>query len=136
MAPNNASAWNYLRGVLELSKTPFSSLTSFVLPYTRSRGQESDEGQIIDSDNPLPSSSSDLPAPAALEFIADVYEREAEGLRTSDEDGEKQPTFADRLRAQKRSEGGTDEDDDANTRMNISEQEGWWNFVLGGKVLL
>ena len=91
LAPNNASAWNYLRGVLELAKVPFSSLTSFVLPYTRRHGQESNDDQIIDLDNPLPSSSSDLPAPPALEFLADIYEREAEGLRTLDEDGEKGP---------------------------------------------
>lgn len=86
MAPNNASAWNYLRGVLDLAKTPFSSLTSFVLPYTRRHGQETDDEQIIDLDNPLPSTSSDLPAPPALEFLADIYEREAEGSRSSEQE--------------------------------------------------
>ena len=85
LAPNNASAWNYLRGVLELAKVPFSSLTSFVLPYTRRHGQETNDDQIIDLDNPLPSSSSDLPAPPALEFLADVYEREAESLRLTEQ---------------------------------------------------
>ncbi|KLO06398.1 protein prenylyltransferase [Schizopora paradoxa] len=85
LAPNNASAWNYIRGVLELAKIPFSSLTSFVLPYTRSHGQEADDDQIIDLDNPLPSSSSDLPAPPALEFLADIYERDAETLRSAEQ---------------------------------------------------
>jgi len=85
LAPNNASVWNYLRGVLDLSKTPFSTLTSFVLPYTRPHGHEANEEQIIDLDSPLPSSSADLPAPPALEFLADIYEREADALRASSE---------------------------------------------------
>ncbi|EJC98263.1 farnesyltransferase [Fomitiporia mediterranea MF3/22] len=76
LAPNNASAWNYLRGVLEHSGTPFSLLTGFVLPYTvsvqSSDGREDEK--ILDLENPRPSPGADLPCPAAIEFLADIYE--------------------------------------------------------------
>ena len=34
LAPNNSSAWNYLRGALEHTGTPFATLAPFVEPYT------------------------------------------------------------------------------------------------------
>jgi len=34
LAPNNPSAWNYLRGVLQKSSTPFAPLETFVITYT------------------------------------------------------------------------------------------------------
>ncbi|KAH8108791.1 farnesyltransferase [Phellopilus nigrolimitatus] len=74
LAPNNASAWNYLRGVLEHSETPFASLTEFVLPFTASPPSTSSEDSVIDLENPKPSAGADLPCPAAIEFLADVNE--------------------------------------------------------------
>ncbi|KAI0763476.1 protein prenylyltransferase [Trametes elegans] len=75
LAPNNPSAWNYLRGVLEFTKTPFGALKSFVEPYTAdkppSRGEE-----VVDLDNPLPTPDAELPCVAALEFLADIYEKQ------------------------------------------------------------
>ncbi len=77
LAPNNPSAWNYLRGALEHTNTPFSTLTTFVELYTTSqspsRGRDED---VVDLDNPPPSAGAQLPAVAALEFLADIYEKE------------------------------------------------------------
>ncbi|KAG8895170.1 CAAX geranylgeranyltransferase alpha subunit [Tulasnella sp. 403] len=101
VVPNNASAWNYLRGVLQKSSTPFSDLEAFVVPYTKpqptsttdssaipapSRTEPptapSTESDVIDFDHPKPSPTADLPAPLALEFLADVYVEKAKA--TSD----------------------------------------------------
>ncbi|KAI8972828.1 protein prenylyltransferase [Trametes punicea] len=76
LAPNNLSVWNYLRGVLEFTDTPFETLTSFVEPYTASRRLASGE-EVLDLDNPLPSEKAELPCVAALEFMADIYEKRA-----------------------------------------------------------
>jgi len=82
LAPNNPSAWNYLRGVLQTTRTPFSSVVSFVEPYTlqtRPFNPNADD-TIIDLDNPLPGEFAQLPCVEALEFLADVYEtRSGEG---------------------------------------------------------
>ncbi|EIW54989.1 protein prenylyltransferase [Trametes versicolor FP-101664 SS1] len=74
VAPNNASAWNYLRGVLETTRTPFEELTSFVEPYTASQRPAPGE-EVVDLDNPLPTERAELPCVAALEFMADAYEK-------------------------------------------------------------
>ncbi|OCH86328.1 protein prenylyltransferase [Obba rivulosa] len=75
LAPNNQSAWNYLRGVLDHTHTPYASLTSFVQPYTV--GAPSDpEDSIVDLENPRPSAGAELPSLPALEFLADIYEAE------------------------------------------------------------
>ncbi|KIJ61517.1 hypothetical protein HYDPIDRAFT_96237 [Hydnomerulius pinastri MD-312] len=75
-APNNASAWNYLRGVLDHSKTPYSSLKSFVTPYSvpHSSHQDVTSEDIVDLENPLPSPGAQLPCVAAIEFMADAHE--------------------------------------------------------------
>ncbi|THH11951.1 hypothetical protein EW145_g356 [Phellinidium pouzarii] len=77
LAPNNASAWNYLHGVLEHSETPFAMLEQFVLPFTSSsptiRGEGKEES-VVDLENPRPSPGADLPCPAAIEFLADIHE--------------------------------------------------------------
>jgi len=75
LAPNNASAWNYLRGVLDHSHTPYPTLQLFVQPYSASRSS-GDTTELIDLENPLPSKGSQLPCPAAIEFLADIYEGE------------------------------------------------------------
>ncbi|KAJ2912650.1 hypothetical protein MD484_g7767, partial [Candolleomyces efflorescens] len=76
LAPNNASAWNYLRGVLNHNKVAFSSIAEFVklytVPYDDSRKD------IVDVDVPPPGPSADLPCAAALEFLADVYEQQGD----------------------------------------------------------
>ncbi|KAF5329979.1 hypothetical protein D9611_010404 [Ephemerocybe angulata] len=73
LAPNNASAWNYLRGVLEHNKVSFARVADFVKPYTLP--YDSSKKDIVDVDNPPPAPSADLPAVPAIEFLADVYER-------------------------------------------------------------
>ena len=78
LAPNNPSAWNYLRGILEHSNTPFSTLRIFVEPYTKPQSPESSaskEEEILDLENPAPSPTAELPCVAALEFLADIYEK-------------------------------------------------------------
>ena len=77
LAPNNASAWNYLRGVLEHTATSFASLKQFVLPYIRpapSPTEAINDDAVVDLENPRPSPGADLPCPAAIEFLADVHE--------------------------------------------------------------
>ncbi|CCM03299.1 uncharacterized protein FIBRA_05427 [Fibroporia radiculosa] len=73
LAPNNPSAWNYLRGILEHTHTPFSTQAIFVQLYTTSA---STPGDVFDLDNPPPSASAVLPCENALEFLADIYEQE------------------------------------------------------------
>ncbi|KIY48940.1 protein prenylyltransferase [Fistulina hepatica ATCC 64428] len=77
IAPNNASAWNYLRGVLDHNKIPYSSLQSFVEMYTRS-APPADRAGIVDLENPGPDENAQLPCVAAIEFLADIYESEGE----------------------------------------------------------
>ncbi|KAF7318858.1 hypothetical protein HMN09_00221300 [Mycena chlorophos] len=74
LAPNNASAWNYLRGVLEFNKRPFAIVEPFVKLYTVPRAEDSRD--IVDVDNPPPGSGAELPCVAALEFLADIHEAE------------------------------------------------------------
>ena len=68
-APNNPSAWNFLRGVLKRAKKPFDSLESFVLPLTKPAAQ-------LDAEHGWPAGlnrRASLPAPPAVEFLADIY---------------------------------------------------------------
>ena len=74
LAPNNPSAWNYLRGVLDHNKIPYATLQAFVTPYSIAQPVGDDE--VVDLDHPLPSKTAELPCAAAIEFLADVYERE------------------------------------------------------------
>lgn len=77
LAPNNPSAWNYLRGALEHANTPFAVVQSFVEPYTTAQPPTRRElDDVVDLDNPPPSSGAELPAAPALEFLADIYEKE------------------------------------------------------------
>ncbi|THH30915.1 hypothetical protein EUX98_g3281 [Antrodiella citrinella] len=72
-APNNPSAWNYLRGVLEHTKQPFSSVQTFVELYA-APARKTAEDVVVDLDNPGPGPDAHLPCVAALEFLADIYE--------------------------------------------------------------
>lgn len=76
LAPNNASAWNYLRGVLEFTKLPLSTVATFVQPYTVPL--PTNIVDLVDVENPPPGSGAELPCVAAVEFLADVYEEEAQ----------------------------------------------------------
>ena len=71
VAPNNPSAWNYLRGILDCSKIPFADLIPFAEPYTLNVAQNNDD--VIDLDNPKPSSDAVLPCVAALDFLAEAH---------------------------------------------------------------
>ncbi|KAJ7598813.1 hypothetical protein C8J56DRAFT_848717 [Mycena floridula] len=74
LAPNNASAWNYLRGILDLNHIPYSTLKEFVELYTTSGDRSNMD--VVDLDNPPPSQGAQLPAVVAIEFLADMYEIE------------------------------------------------------------
>ncbi|KAJ6504789.1 hypothetical protein C8R47DRAFT_158472 [Mycena vitilis] len=75
LAPNNASAWNYLRGVLETNNLPLSTVATFVRPYTVPLPAGATD--LVDVENPPPGRGAELPCAAAVEFLADVYEEEA-----------------------------------------------------------
>ena len=79
IAPNNASAWNYLRGVLDYNKIPYATLQAFVMPYSVAQPASDDDVVVVDLDHPLPSKTAELPCAAAIEFLADIYEREGGG---------------------------------------------------------
>lgn len=79
LAPNNPSAWNYLRGVLDHTKTEYGRVLPFVKLYCVSAAAEAwaaTGGDIVDVENPPPSEGAELPCVAAIEFLADIYERE------------------------------------------------------------
>ena len=73
LAPNNPSAWNYLRGVLDHARVPYLTQAPFVRQYivdtVEPRGDD-----ILDLENPPPSEGAELPCAAAIEFMADVHE--------------------------------------------------------------
>jgi protein farnesyltransferase/geranylgeranyltransferase type-1 subunit alpha len=72
LAPNNPSAWNYLRGILEYSKTPLVSQAPFAEPYTVCRTPWDDE-DVVDLDNPKPTLDAHLPCVVAIDFLAEAY---------------------------------------------------------------
>lgn len=76
LAPNNPSAWNYLRGVLDYTHTPYANLRTFVEMYT----DNPDRGfaDEIDLEDPQPSEGAELPCSAAIEFMAEVLESEGQ----------------------------------------------------------
>lgn len=85
IAPNNPSAWNYLRGVLECGRLPLSGLREFVEPYAAEPKEPLDPlappntqpvEEVVDLDNPLPSKQAELPVPLAIEFLGDIAEEE------------------------------------------------------------
>jgi protein farnesyltransferase/geranylgeranyltransferase type-1 subunit alpha len=77
--PNNASAWNYLRGVLEHNRVPFATLRDFVKMYAAPR-EPGPSDYDADLDNPAPSELATLPCPGAIEFMAEIYEQEPGAL--------------------------------------------------------
>lgn len=75
LAPNNPSAWNYLRGILDHNKLPYSLLCDFVQPYAKAHASQS-TADLVDLENPAPAPGAELPCPAAIEFLADILEKE------------------------------------------------------------
>ena len=59
-------------------KRPYSSITEFVVPYTRTASPEAGSDNIVDLENPLPSEGAQLPCPPAIEFLADIYESQGD----------------------------------------------------------
>ncbi|THH19293.1 hypothetical protein EW146_g1855 [Bondarzewia mesenterica] len=77
LAPNNPSAWNYLRGILDHTHTPYSTQITFVKPFAASPDDDANvDIDVLDLENPPPSRGAQLPCAAAIEFLADVYEAE------------------------------------------------------------
>ncbi|KAI0049176.1 protein prenylyltransferase [Auriscalpium vulgare] len=77
LAPNNLSAWNYLRGILDHKHLPYSTQADFTKLYVVSSIALNEES-VVDLENPRPSKGAQLPSAAAIEFLADVYEAEGE----------------------------------------------------------
>lgn len=75
LAPSNPSSWNYLRGILTHTGTPFSSVKDFVSLYAYPR-DASEKRDIVDLDNPPPSDEAELPCVQAMEFLTDIWEAE------------------------------------------------------------
>ncbi|KAI0250699.1 protein prenylyltransferase [Lactifluus subvellereus] len=73
LAPNNASAWNYLRGILNHARLPYSTQAAFAKQYVVD-AVEPGADDVLDLENPPPSESAELPCAAAIEFMADVHE--------------------------------------------------------------
>lgn len=67
-APNNPSAWNYLRGVLKRTSIELNTVQEFVIPLTKSSQQLDSEDSWPDGLN----KHSNLPVPAAVELLADI----------------------------------------------------------------
>jgi protein farnesyltransferase/geranylgeranyltransferase type-1 subunit alpha len=80
LTPNNPSAWNYLRGVLEHNNVPFADLKEFVQMYAVAREPGPSSFDETDLENPPPSELAKLPCPGAIEFLAEIYETEAATL--------------------------------------------------------
>lgn len=82
LSPNNLSAWNYLRGILDKLKIRYAELQTFVELYSGprvgNRNEDEDEVEVYDLDNPRPSSNADLPCALAIEFLADIHEQEGD----------------------------------------------------------
>ena len=73
LVPNNASAWNYLRGILNHARLPYSTQAAFAKQYiVDAVGAGADD--VLDLENPPPSEGAELPCAAAIEFMADVHE--------------------------------------------------------------
>ncbi|KAI0701051.1 protein prenylyltransferase [Cytidiella melzeri] len=76
LAPNNSSAWNYLRGFLDHTRTSWSGLIDFAIPYTQPQPATRSPDEVVDLDNPKPIAEAVLPCVAALDFLAEAYVRE------------------------------------------------------------
>ncbi|KAF5379034.1 hypothetical protein D9615_006017 [Tricholomella constricta] len=74
LVANNPSAWNYLRGILDTKDLPYSRVEEFVRPYALTTHDSTTD--LVDLENPPPPPGAQLPCPAAIEFLADIHEKE------------------------------------------------------------
>ncbi|KAG6874259.1 hypothetical protein C0993_000735, partial [Termitomyces sp. T159_Od127] len=79
LAANNPSAWNYLRGILDINDLTYSHVEDFVRMHADAL--EDATRDIVDLENPPPSKGAELPCPAAIEFLADIHEKEGRSSR-------------------------------------------------------
>ncbi|KAG6857972.1 hypothetical protein C0995_003655, partial [Termitomyces sp. Mi166 len=70
-AANNPSAWHYLRGILDINDIPYSRVEDFVRLYA----DTSDDAirDVVDLENPV-----------AIEFLADIHEKEGRILQATE----------------------------------------------------
>jgi protein farnesyltransferase/geranylgeranyltransferase type-1 subunit alpha len=62
LAPDNLSAWNYLRGVLDVNQISYYRLSDFVKPYTVTVAAPNDlNANLVDLENPPPPRGTSLP---------------------------------------------------------------------------
>jgi protein farnesyltransferase/geranylgeranyltransferase type-1 subunit alpha len=73
LAPNNPSAWNYLRGILNHARRSYATQGDFAELYAVDAVQPGVD-DVLDLENPPPSKGAELPCSAAIEFMADVHE--------------------------------------------------------------
>ena len=87
LVPNNLAAWNYLRGMLRHNSRPFSSIKDFVNLYAIPSSGSVVDRNIVNLENPPPAEGAELPVPAAIECMADIWEEEGtkEGLDKASE---------------------------------------------------
>ncbi|KAK4056797.1 CAAX geranylgeranyltransferase alpha subunit [Microbotryomycetes sp. JL221] len=87
ISPNNPSAWNYLKGVLERTQTPMSTLLPFVecLALGTPESMPKEEPQV--------SRLAELPAYLAIEFIADATAQQAKQQDSKDKAQEASALF-------------------------------------------
>ncbi|KAG6818790.1 hypothetical protein H0H93_001600, partial [Arthromyces matolae] len=81
-AANNPSAWNYLRGILDFNDLPYSRVEDFVKLYADASNDAVRD--VVDLENPPPSKGAELPCPAAIEFLADIHEKEGRALQATE----------------------------------------------------
>lgn len=81
-AANNPSAWNYLRGILNINDLPYSRVEDFVRLYADTSADAIRD--VVDLENPPPSKGAKLPCPAAIEFLADIHEKEGRIMQAAE----------------------------------------------------
>jgi protein farnesyltransferase/geranylgeranyltransferase type-1 subunit alpha len=62
--------------VLDHAQLQYKNLEEFVKPYTADSLPIPSDSDVTNLENPLPSMGAELPAMPALEFLADIYERD------------------------------------------------------------
>ncbi|RDB27917.1 Protein farnesyltransferase/geranylgeranyltransferase type-1 subunit alpha [Hypsizygus marmoreus] len=86
LVASNPSAWNYLRGILDANHLPYTRVEEFVKPYAAST-QDTSTTDLVDLENPPPPRGAELPCAPAIEFLADIFEKEGgkDGVRKASE---------------------------------------------------
>jgi hypothetical protein len=77
--PNNASAWNYLHGLLDYARMAFTHAALAEL-YVVDTVEEGTDDDVFDLENPLPSKGAELPCVAAIDGWHTRGERGKDGV--------------------------------------------------------